>query len=179
MSFITRNTAATTASISAIGTICAGPIAASENSRRRTVMLLAPLLGVALGGANLAPTSTAELEVSIDGLRSGKCAVMLCLTQRADFLDCDHDPARVTRIVPAERAAAIDLGGLVPGTWSLLAIHDANRNGKLDTMMGIPREGFAFSRNPPMRMGPPHLDQVRFALPAGKSRQALKMKYLL
>ena len=105
--------------------------------------------------------------------------VMLCLTQRAKFLDCDHDPARVTRIVPATRANAIDLAGLAPGAWSLLAIHDANQNGKLDTAMSIPREGFAFSRNPPMRMGAPRLDQVRFTLAPGESRQVLKMKYLL
>ena len=73
----------------------------------------------------------------------------------------------------------IDLAALPPGDWSLLAIHDANQNGKLDTLMGIPREGFAFSRNPVVRFGPPRLEQVRFALPEGDSRQALTMKYLL
>ena len=104
---------------------------------------------------------------------------MLCLTQRDKFLDCDHDPARVTRIVAAGQAQEIDIAGLAPGPWSLLAIHDANQNGKLDTMMGMPREGFAFSRNPAIRMGPPRLADVRFTLPAGHSRQALKMKYLL
>ena len=125
-----------------------------------------------------APPS-ADLIVSVGGLRDARGMVMLCLTRRADFLDCDRDPARVTRIVPAGTAATIDLGGLAPGTWSLLAIHDANQNGKLDTMMGIPREGFAFSRNPAMRLGPPRLDQVRFEIPAGESRQSLTMKYLL
>ena len=189
MSSITRNNAAITASISATGTGCAEPIAGWGNSRRLAAILLAPLLGMALGGASPAPSSpapsspapssTAELEVSIDGLRDARGMVMLCLTRRANFLDCDHDPARVTRIVPAGQAAAIDVAGLAPGGWSLLAIHDANQNGRLDTMMGIPREGFAFSRNPPMRMGPPHLDQVRFALSSGESHQALKMKYLL
>ena len=179
MSSITRNIAATTASISATGTGCAEPIAGWGNSRLLAAILLAPLLGMALGGASTAPSSTAELEVSIDGLRDARGMVMLCLTRRANFLDCDHDPARVTRIIPAGQAAAIAVAGLAPGAWSLLAIHDANQNGRLDTMMGIPREGFAFSRNPPMRMGPPHLDQVRFALSSGESRQALKMKYLL
>ena len=114
----------------------------------------------------------------MSGLRDARGAVMLCLTQRADFLKCDHDSARVTRVVAAGRSTTIVVGGLAPGAWSLLAIHDANQNGKLDTMMGIPREGFAFSRNPAMRMGPPRLDQVRFVLPAGESRQAITMKYL-
>ena len=60
----------------------------------------------------------------------------------------------------------------------LLVIHDENRNGKLDTMLGMPREGFGFSRNPALRMGPPRYGDVRFAV-AGHSRQAIKLKYLL
>ena len=137
------------------------------------------LLVLAAGASAAPPAASAELQVSVGGLRDARGMVMLCLTRRADFLECDRDPARVTRIVPAGKAATIDLAGLAPGTWSLLAIHDANQNGKLDTVMGIPREGFAFSGNPAVRFGPPHLDQVRFALSAGDSRQALKMKYLL
>ena len=39
--------------------------------------------------------------------------------------------------------------------WSLL--HDENENSKLDTMLKIPKEGFGFSRNPAIRMGPPKL----------------------
>ena len=46
-------------------------------------------------------------------------------------------------------------------------------------MMGMPREGFGFSRNPAIRMGPPRYDDVRFSVPAGKSRQAVKLRYLL
>ncbi len=166
------------ASISVTGTACAGPTAVSGSSRRLAVLLFAPMAALALGAAS-APSTTADLQVSIDGLRDSHGKVMLCLTQRPNFLECDHDPTRLTRVVSAGKAQAIDIAGLAPGSWTLLAIHDANQNGKLDTMMGIPREGFAFSRNPAMRMGPPKLDQVRFTLPAGHSRQALKMKYLL
>ena len=139
-------------------------------------MALACLVALALNG-NAPPP--ANLMVSVSGLRDARGMVILCLTRRAEFLACDKDPARVTRIVPAGKAAVIDLAALPPGDWSLLAIHDANRNGKLDRLMGIPREGFAFSRNPAMRFGPPRLEQVRFALPEGESRQALTMKYLL
>jgi uncharacterized protein (DUF2141 family) len=46
-------------------------------------------------------------------------------------------------------------------------------------MMGMPREGFGFSRNPAIRFGPPRYSEVRFALPASGSRQSVKVKYLL
>ena len=106
---------------------------------------------------------------------------MICLTKRSQqqFLKCDQDPARVTRIVKANALQRLDFSGLSPGEYSLLLIHDENGNGKLDTMMGIPKEGFGFSRNPSLRMGPPRYDDVHFGLPAGQNSQAVKMKYLL
>ena len=45
----------------------------------------------------------------------------------------------------------------------LPAFHDRNNNGRLDKSMGIPREGFAFSRNPPLRMRPATFDEARRA----------------
>ena len=106
--------------------------------------------------------------------------VMLCLTQRGEgkFLDCAKDPARITRVVPSKAASSIQIANLAPGEYSLLVIHDENRNGKLDTVLGMPREGFGFSRNPAIRFGPPHYGDVRFAV-SGHGRQAIRLKYLL
>ena len=105
---------------------------------------------------------------------------MLCLTQRGEsqYLACAKDPARIERVVPSREAGAINIPGIAPGRYALLVIHDENRNGKLDTMLGLPREGFGFSRNPALRMGPPPYGAVSFAV-AGHSRQAIKLKYLL
>lgn len=123
----------------------------------------------------------ADLSISVDGLRNSKGNVLLCLTRvsGSGFLKCDTDPAKVARIVPSKSARSIEISGLAPGDYSLLLVHDENGNGRLDTMMGIPKEGFAFSRNPAIRMGPPRYADVHFALPAGTSRQVLKVKYLL
>lgn len=178
MNFIIRNTAATMASISGTGIDCAAPTAASGNSRRRASLLALPLILLATTGAS---TPGADLAIAIDGLRNDKGAVMLCLTRRTQdqFLQCRSDPARITRVVASNAARRIEVDGLRPGDYSLLVIHDENRNGKLDKMMGIPREGFGFSRNPAIRMGPPKYDQVHFAVPAGHSAQTIKLRYLL
>ncbi len=129
-----------------------------------------------------APSSGAgELEITVSGLRNQHGAVMICLTRRTErlFLACDRDPQRVTRIVAAGEAKLIQIAGLEPGDYSLLLLHDENRNGRLDTRLGMPREGFGFSRNPPLRMGPPHYFDVYFALPPGPSHQPIKVRYLL
>ncbi len=85
----------------------------------------------------------------------------------------------MTKVVSAKAAASIRLDGLKPGDYSLLLIHDENGNGKLDKMMAMPREGFGFSRNPAIRMGPPSYGDVHFRVPAGHSAQSVKVRYLL
>ena len=181
MSSITSNIAAITGSTSATGTICAEPTGAWANLRSRAVLPLIALALVAMLTGASAPPTHAELQISIDGVRNAKGAVMLCLTRMTEqsFLACGQDPARITRVVAADEAGRIVIADLPPGEYSLLAIHDENRNGKLDKSFGIPREGFGFSRNPAIRMGPPHYADVHFAVPPGHSAQAIKLKYLL
>jgi uncharacterized protein (DUF2141 family) len=106
--------------------------------------------------------------------------VRLCLTRdRAHFPECNGDPFALKRSVAAAQAGSIRLGGVAPGRYALAVIHDENGNGRLDKFMGIPREGFGFSRNPRIRMGPPRFDEVRFDVAAGNVRQIVRMKYLL
>ena len=46
-------------------------------------------------------------------------------------------------------------------------------------MLMMPREGFGFSRNPAIGMGPPKFKSASFAVGAGVTPQAIKMKYML
>ncbi|HEU0098788.1 MAG TPA: DUF2141 domain-containing protein [Allosphingosinicella sp.] len=138
-------------------------------------LLLAPLL-LALVGAR-APT--ADFEVSIEKLRNRKGLLHLCLTREpAHFPDCRSDPRAVTRTAPAANGP-IRIMGLAPGGYALAVFHDENRNRKLDTLIGIPREGFGFSRNPVVRFGAPKFRQVRIDLGPGFTRETVRMQYLL
>lgn len=120
------------------------------------------------------------MTVTLEGLRNGKGAVHICLTRdTSNFLECSEHAGKVARKLPATAAREFRLDHLRPGLWSLLVLHDENDNGKLDKTLGIPREGFGFSGNPRIRMGPPRAKQVRFDLPAGSSRQNIRVRYLL
>jgi uncharacterized protein (DUF2141 family) len=130
-----------------------------------------PLIGAA------APPS---VEVALAGLRNMRGTIHLCMTRSpVHFPNCGDDPAAVKRSVPAASATRIDFSGIAPGFYALSVIHDENRNGRLDTLLGIPREGFGFSRNPVIRFGPPRFAQVRFDAASGLSRQSVRMQYLL
>jgi uncharacterized protein (DUF2141 family) len=139
-----------------------------------------PLLLAAIVPLSGAAPATSDLTVRLDGLRNAKGTVHVCLTSDQNrFLDCQKVPGSVGRSLPAGQAQRIALGHVPPGTYGLLVIHDENGNGKLDMMLGIPREGFGFSNNPAMRPRPPRWDEIRFALPAGTVTQTIRVRYVL
>jgi uncharacterized protein (DUF2141 family) len=106
--------------------------------------------------------------------------VRLCLTRNpAHFPDCNNDPAAVRRNVSADRAATIQLSGVPAGSWALSVIHDEDGNGRLNRFMMVPREGFGFSRNPHIRMGPPRFEEVRFEIGREPVEQHVRIRYLL
>lgn len=124
-------------------------------------------------------TPLASLDVEITGLRSAKGVIQLCLTADAGaFPDCKAGGHGIKRTLPAA-TPRIRLEGLAPGDYAIAVIHDANGNSRLDTMLGIPREGFGFSRNPAIRFGPPRFDAARFPITPRGETQQVRMRYLL
>ena len=58
---------------------------------------------------------------------------------------------------------------LPAGDYAISVMHDANKNGKLDTnMVGIPKEGFGFSNDAMGTFGPPDFEKAKFAVPASQ-----------
>jgi uncharacterized protein (DUF2141 family) len=49
---------------------------------------------------------------------------------------------------------------------------------RLDTLAGIPREGFGFSRNPPLRFGAPRFAAARFLTRTDAEQQQVRMRYI-
>lgn len=128
----------------------------------------------ALGGA--APVG--RLDVELSGLRSNKGVLRLCVTaDPASFPKCHGDPLAVRRNVPAATRSLV-VEGLPAGSYALAVMHDENGNRRLDTFAGVPTEGFGFSRNPPMRFGPPRFGDARFALAGDAEMQQVRMRYM-
>lgn len=102
----------------------------------------------------------------------------VCLTaDPKNFPNCVDDSRAITRSVPANQRV-IHFDGLSPGTYAAALIHDENSNAKLDTLLGIPREGFGFSRNPALRFGPPRFSSAQFAVGDVAVRQQVQMRYM-
>jgi uncharacterized protein (DUF2141 family) len=127
----------------------------------------------------LGASPIASLELDVQNLRSAKGLLQICLTARPEsFPNCKNDPRAISRSVAATQAS-VQFDGLAPGNYAIAIVHDENGNKRLDTVMGIPREGFGFSRNPAIGFGPPRFDAARFAVDGAGKPQQVKMRYLL
>jgi len=122
-----------------------------------------------------------ELEIRVEGLRSARGMVRVCLTRDPrHYPDCDRDPAAYRMSAAAAAPETVlRLSGVVPGGYALLVLHDENGNGRVDTFLGIPKEGVGFSRNPALVMGPPAFGKVRFDIAGPPVTQAVRLRYFL
>ncbi len=139
------------------------------------------MTGAAVAALLLLPgaVATSDLAVDVANLRSAKGMVRVCLTADPDnFPACIDDAQAITRSIPAS-TTSVRFDGLARGDYAVAVIHDENGNRKLDTFAGIPREGFGFSRNPPVTFGPPRFAAARFTVTGDADRQQVRMRYLL
>lgn len=128
----------------------------------------------------LADGDGAGVTVVISGLRNTKGVIQACLTARAaTFPECDKDPAALRLTVPAANGPVLVFRHVQPGTYAVSLFHDQNANGRLDKTFGIPKEGYGFSRNAPVRFGPPSFADARFAVASADVTMPITVRYLL
>ena len=104
-------------------------------------------------------SSGCALRIHVDGLRNSTGVVGSVIFKSADGWPEDtkkcfrHGP---TPISPGQRQATVVWEHLPPGDYGVAAIHDENRNARLDrNFIGIPKEGFGFANNPHVGLSAP------------------------
>ena len=113
-------------------------------------------------------TVAADLEVSVEGLRSDEGSVRVALHQRADDVQFPDGGGVAGVFRPAEPGAVrIVFVDLPPGDYAVAAFHDADGDGELGTnILGIPIEGYGFSNDARGFMGPPSFDAAAITVGA-------------
>jgi uncharacterized protein (DUF2141 family) len=140
------------------------------------------LLLAALGSAAVAqPAAAGEVVITVTDLRNTKGVVRACMTTREDiFPKCIKDPESHRAVVPAGDKVEIRFTGVKPGKYAIALLHDENNNGKADRAAGMmPKEGYGFSRDAPVRMAPPKFRDAVFDFAEGTQRMVIKMRYFL
>ena len=121
-----------------------------------------------------------DVRVTVTHLRSDHGLVQACLTaDPAAFPDCSHDRDALALTVPASGHVVLEFNNVRPGHYAISLLHDENTNGKADRALGmIPKEGFGFSRDAPVRMGPPKFAAAAFEVKGQPVFQSIRMRYL-
>ncbi len=139
------------------------------------VMLVsAPLLAAGEDGA--------RVTVTVTDLRSADGVVRACMTHdEASFPKCRGVPgAYGAKVMAHEGSLTFTFDNVLPGHYAIALLHDENANGKADRALGMmPSEGFGFSRDAKVRMGPPRFDDAVFDVGTTDRAMKIKMRYML
>lgn len=96
------------------------------------------------------------------------------------FPKCRGDANAHSKVVPAGKTVTFSFTGVKPGSYAIALLHDENNNGKADrALMMMPKEGFGFSRDAKVRMGPPKFKSAVFDVTSEDQAQIIKMRYML
>jgi uncharacterized protein (DUF2141 family) len=99
------------------------------------------------------------LRVHADSLRNARGVVGVLLFRSTS--GWPEDAAKAERresspIAGGASDATVTFREVPPGDYGVVALHDENKNMKLDkNMFGYPKEGFGFGNNPHVGLGPP------------------------
>lgn len=91
---------------------------------------------------------------------SGKIALML-VNSEANYKS--RKPIKAAKSTVVNNQVSVMFYSIPKGDYAVMAYHDVNDNGKLDTnFLGIPSEPFAFSNNAKGFMGAPKFEKAKF-----------------
>jgi uncharacterized protein (DUF2141 family) len=141
--------------------------------------LAAPaLLGVA-PPPSPGPPDGVSVVVTYHQARSLKGMVRACMVHAAaDFPDCTNAGDAYRANVPTG-ALQVRFAHVMPGRYAIALLHDENGNGKADRVLGMmPKEGFGFSRDAPLQMGPPKFAAAAFTVGEEPLTLSIRLRYL-
>ena len=78
-----------------------------------------------------------------------------------------------------QQSTQILFNGLKAGSYAVAVLHDENADEQANrNLIGIPTEGFGFSRNPALRAGPPRFSEAAFLVAGPNTSINIQMLYL-
>ncbi len=139
-------------------------------------MIIRPAMLVLCAATALAHAATpdAALTVHLTGVANSKGKVLAALCDEASFLkQCHYN-------VMEKAGPTVDLhfSQIPPGRYAVMVFHDENDNQKLDkSAIGMPLEGYGFSRNAKGHWGPPTFKDAAIDVQPGAATVAIELAY--
>jgi uncharacterized protein (DUF2141 family) len=123
-----------------------------------------------------ATASAATVEIVVANIKEAKGTIRMSLCPQDKFLgdDCPYSgtaPAKVPQ-------ATVVIQNVAPGVYAAQGYQDVNDNHKIDrTLLGVPEEGVAFSRDPSYFFAPPDFKDAAFTVGPREALISLHLRY--
>ncbi len=112
----------------------------------------------------------------MQGVRNDRGHVLVALCSKAEFLR-PHCAWR-GRTQAQNGTVTVTIDEVPPGLYAAQAFHDENDDGLLNrNILGLPKEAMGFSRDAPMRLGPPRFADAAFEVGDDTTHVAFRLKY--
>jgi uncharacterized protein (DUF2141 family) len=124
-------------------------------------------------------SSKATLEIKFTGIRNSKGQIAIGINRspegwpRQPHMDPNWKKSNI-----ADGVFTVEIPNLSYGTYAISVLDDENSNLEMDMFMGIPKEGWGFSRNPPMKMSPPKFEECSFEITKPFQQVTINLRYL-
>ena len=144
----------------------------------RVSVLLLTVMGLAWPFSAKA-SSNSNLSVEIDGFRNQKGQVCISLFGSSKGFPNNRDRViqrQCSKIT--ESSVKVSFGNLKAGNYAVAVVHDQNNDLKLNRNdLGMPTEGFGFSRNPEVSTSAPKFNDAAFLIAGPNTNIQIKLKY--
>ena len=130
--------------------------------------------------AGAAATAPAAIQITVEKVRNSKGLItaVLYADDPDNFLKKGARLDRI-RVEAREGETLLCLNAPSSGRYSVAIYHDENGNEKFDRdFLGLPTEGYGFSRNPGFRFGKPDLEETLFTTDDGLTTLRISVLYL-
>lgn len=142
-------------------------------------------LTIAFGGLTLASTANAasasNLTTEISGLRNRKGQLCFSVFSKSQGFPTSGDNAVQNKCVKITNASMrVTFKSLSPGNYAIAVLHDENNDQQANrNFLGLPTEGFGFSRNPAIVAGPPKFADSAVLVAGQNTTTQIRLRYLL
>jgi len=123
-------------------------------------------------------TSNGTLEIEFKGLRNNRGQMTIGLHNSDE--GWPRKPQmnyKWNKLNLEEGVLRVKVSDLPYGTYAIAALDDENSNLKMEMFMGIPKEGWGFSMNPPFRLSAPKFKECSFVFDRSSKLITIDLRY--
>lgn len=134
---------------------------------------------VTLSGVSARSSPSGTIEIRFTGIRNSGGLIAIGVNRNPDgwprepHMDFNW---KKTGMVDGVFIARIE--NLAYGTYAISVLDDENSNLEMDMFMGIPKEGWGFSMNPPFKLSAPDFEECSFLLSEPVKRITIELRYV-